>query len=95
MPKTFVSPVILKIFRIRSWCRPDPASRHAAAPLQAVSQRPEAGGAGEPGLVQVDDELAAALAGQVDERLTQPRRGAGTGLVLGGDGLGAVPAVVT
>src|SRR5690348_15026426 len=43
-------------------------------PPQAPDQHPEAGGVEEPDLVQVDDELVAALADQVDEQLPQPRR---------------------
>src|SRR5205823_12121231 len=38
-------------------------------PPQAPDQHPEAGGVEEPDLVQVDDELVAALADQVDEQL--------------------------
>ena len=68
MPKTSVSPVTFKIFRIR--CCVQTRSERAVVgphPLQAPDQYPEAGGAGEPDLAQVDDELVAALADQVDE----------------------------
>ena len=44
-------------------------------PLQAPDQYPEAGRVEEPDLVQVDDELVAALADQVDEQLPESRRG--------------------
>src|SRR6267378_7915654 len=56
-------------------CRPDPASRRGPAPASGPDQHPEAGGVEEPDLVQVDDELVAARADQVDEQLPQPRRG--------------------
>src|SRR5436190_1622351 len=64
-------------------------------PLQAPDQYPEAGGVEEPDLAQVDDELVAALAGQVDEQLPEPRRGIHIDLALHVDDLDAVPGVVT
>src|SRR6266568_6767884 len=64
-------------------------------PPQAPDQHPEAGGVEEPDLVQVDDELVAALADQVDEQLTQPRRGIHIDLALHVDDLNAVLVVVT
>ena len=64
-------------------------------PLQAADQHPQAGGVEEPDLVQVDDELVAVLAGQIDEQLTQPRRGVDIDLALDVDDLDAVLAVVT
>src|SRR5207247_8141062 len=59
-------------------------------PLQAPDQHPEAGGVEEPDLVQVDDELVVALADQVDEQLTQPRRRIDIDLALDVDDLDAV-----
>ena len=59
-------------------------------PLQAADQHPEAGGVEEPDLLQVDDELVAVLADQVDEQLTQPRRGIDIDLALDVDDLDAV-----
>ena len=47
-----------------------------AHPLQAPDQHPEAGGVEEPDLLQVDDELVAALADLVDEQLGRRTRGA-------------------
>jgi hypothetical protein len=41
-------------------------------PPQAPAQYPEAGGVEEPDLVQVEDELAAAHADQVDEQPRSP-----------------------
>ena len=64
-------------------------------PPQAPDQHPEAGGVEEPDLVQVDDELVAALADQVDEQLPQPRRGIHIDLALHVDDLDAVLGVVT
>ena len=64
-------------------------------PLQAADQHPQAGGAGEPDLLQVDDEPVAVLAGQIDEQLTQPRRGVDIDLALDVDDLDAVLVVVT
>src|SRR2546421_8895965 len=64
-------------------------------PLQAPDQHPEAGGVEEPDLVQVDDELAAALADQVDEQLPQPRRRIHIDLAPDVDDLDAVLDVVT
>jgi hypothetical protein len=64
-------------------------------PLQAAGQHPQPGGAEEPDLVQVDDELVVVLAGQIDEQLTQPRRGVDIDLALDVDDLDAVLGVVT
>jgi hypothetical protein len=64
-------------------------------PPQAPDQHPEAGGVEEPDLVQVDDELVAARADQVDEQLTQPRRGVDVDLAPHVDDLDAVLGVVT
>src|SRR5436190_7451854 len=64
-------------------------------PPQAPDQHPEAGGVEEPHLVQVDDELVAALADQVDEQLPQPRRGILIDLALHVDDLNAVLGLVT
>src|SRR5208337_3539598 len=64
-------------------------------PLQAPDQHPEAGGVQEPDLVHVDDELVVVLADQIDEQLTQPRRGVDIDLALDVDDLDAVLAVVT
>src|ERR1700751_1819514 len=64
-------------------------------PLQAPDQHPEAGGVEEPDLVQVDDELVAARADQVDEQLPEPRRGIHVDLALYVDDLNAVRGVVT
>jgi len=64
-------------------------------PLQAAGQHPQAGGVEEPDLVQVDDELVVVLAGQIDEQLTQPRRGVDIDLALDVDDLDAVLGVVT
>src|SRR5690348_8695336 len=64
-------------------------------PLQAPDQYPEAGGVEEPDLVQVDDELVAARADQVDEQLPQPRRRIHIDLALHVDDLDAVRGVVT
>ena len=96
MPKTFVSPVILKIFSIRS-CVQNQVQRAVVRPhpLQAADQHPQAGGVEEPGLLQVDDELVVVLAGQIDEQLAQPRRGVDIDLALDVDDLDAVFAVVT
>ena len=96
MPKTLVSPVIRKIFRIRS-CVQTRSSEPSCARtrFRPPASTPEAGGAGEPGLVHVDHELVAVLAGQIDEQLTQPRRGIDIDLALDVDDLDAVLAVVT
>src|SRR6516225_7924670 len=96
MPKTSVSPVIFKIFRIRC-CVADQIQRAVVGPhpLQPPDQYPEAGGVEEPDLVQVDDELVAALADQVDEQLPEPRRGIDIDLALHVDDLDAVLGVVT
>jgi hypothetical protein len=96
MPKTSVSPVIRKIFRIRC-CVQTRSSEPSWArhPLQAPDQHPEAGGVEEPDLVQVDDELVAALADQVDEQLPQPRRRIHIDLALHVDDLDAILGVVT
>jgi hypothetical protein len=64
-------------------------------PPQAPDQHPEAGGVEEPDLVQVDDELVVGLADQIDEQLTQPRRGIDIDLALDVDDLSAVLVVVT
>src|SRR6266487_4359519 len=64
-------------------------------PPQAPDQHPEAGGVEEPDLVQVDDELVAALADQIDEQLTQPRRRIHIDLAPDVDDLDAVLGVVT
>src|SRR5436190_19845588 len=64
-------------------------------PLQAPDQHPEAGGVEEPDLVQVDDELVAARADQVDEQLPQPRRRIHVDLALHVDDLDVVRVVVT
>src|SRR5436190_23690597 len=64
-------------------------------PAQAPDQHPEAGGVEEPDLAQVDDELVAALADQVDEQLPQPRRRVHIDLALHVDDLDAVLVVVT
>src|SRR6266513_2054811 len=64
-------------------------------PPQAPDQHPEAGGVEEPHLVQVDDELVAALADQVDEQLTQPRRRIHIDLAPDVDDLDTVLGVVT
>ncbi len=63
-------------------------------PLQAADQHPQAGGVEEPDLLQVDDELVVVLADQIDEQLTQPRRGVDVDLALDVDDLDAVLAVV-
>src|SRR5512146_2437345 len=96
MPKTFVSSVILKIFRICSWVQTrssEPSGGRTRFRPPASTPRPAE--PGNPGLVQVDDGPAAGLGGQVGEQLTRPRRGAGTSLALDGDDLDAVLAVVT
>ena len=67
----------------------------APHPLQAPDQYSEAGGVEEPDLVQVDDELVAALGDQVDEQLPQPRRRIHIDLALHVDDLDAVLGVVT
>src|SRR5690348_1940094 len=64
-------------------------------PLQAPDQHPEAGGVEEPDLIQVDDELVAAPADQVDEQLPEPRRGIHIDLALHVDDLNAVLGMVT
>jgi hypothetical protein len=64
-------------------------------PLQAAGQHPQPGGAEEPDLVQVDDELVVVLTGQIAEQLTQPRRGVDIDLALDVDDLDAVLGVVT
>src|SRR5215468_6450440 len=72
--------------------RADQVQRAVAGPhpLQAPDQHPEAGGVEEPDPAQVDDELVAALADQVDEQLPQPRRGIHIDLALHVDDLDAV-----
>src|SRR5580765_3999337 len=64
-------------------------------PPQAPDQYPQAGGVEEPDLIQVDDELVAALADQVDEQLPQPRRRIDIDLAPHVDDLDTVPGVVT
>ena len=59
-------------------------------PVQAADQHPQAGGVEESDLVQVDDELVAVRACQIDEQLTQPRRGVDVDLALDVDDLDAV-----
>ncbi len=63
-------------------------------PLQAPDQHPQAGGIEEPDLLQVDDKLVVVLADQIDEQLTQPRRGVDIDLAPDVDDLDAVFAVV-
>src|SRR5215470_3711639 len=77
--------------------RADQVQRAVAGPhpLQAPDQHPEAGGVEEPDPAQVDDELVAALADQVDEQLPQPRRGVDIDLAPHVDDLNAVLGVVT
>src|SRR4029077_6645994 len=75
--------------------RPDPASRRGPAPASGPDQYPQVGGVEEPDLVQVDDELVAAPADQVDEQLPQPRRRIDIDLALHVDDLEAVRGVVT
>src|SRR6266487_3131949 len=96
MPKTSVSPVIRKIFRIRCCVQTRSSEPSwARTRFRPPDQYPEAGGVEEPDLVQVDDELAAALADQVDEQLPQPRRRIHIDLALHVDDLDAVLGVVT
>ena len=64
-------------------------------PLQAPDQHPEAGGVEELHLVHVDDELVVVLADQIDEQLTEPRRGIDIDLAPAVDDLDAVLVVVT
>src|SRR5882757_9635967 len=64
-------------------------------PLQAPDQHPEASGVEEPDLLQVDDDLVVALADQIDEQLTQPRRRVDIDLAPDVDDLDAVLAGVT
>ena len=64
MPKTFVSPVILKIFGIGSCVQ----TRSSDPSCAEQGDSAEADGVEEPDLVQVDDELVAVLVGQIDER---------------------------
>jgi hypothetical protein len=91
MPKTSVSPVIFKIFRIRCRVQTRSSEPSCARTRFSPDQHPEAGGVEEPDLVQVDDELVAALADQVDEQLPQPRRRIHIDLALHVDDLEAVP----
>ena len=96
MPKTLVSPVIRKIFSIRS-CMQNQVQRAVVRPhpLETSYQHPEAGGVEELNLVHVDDELVVVLAGQIDEELTEPRRGIDIDLAFDVDDLDAVLVVVT
>src|SRR5438132_651946 len=68
---------------------------YSGRPQYGCLRSPTAGGVEEPDLVQVDDELVAARADQVDEQLPQPRRGIHIDLALHVDDLDAVRGVVT
>src|SRR5690348_16682648 len=96
MPKTSVSPVIRRIFRIRGRVQTrssEPSRARTRLRPPTSTQRPAE--SRNPTLVQVDDELAAALDGQAGEQLPQPRRGIDIDLALHVDDLDAIRGVVT
>ena len=96
MPKTFVSPVILKIFSIRSCVQTRSREPSCARTrFRPPTSTPEAGGVEELDLLQVDDELVVVLVDQIDEQLTEPRRRVDIDLALDVDDLDAVLVVVT
>jgi hypothetical protein len=88
--------VIFKIFTIRAWVQTRSSEPSwARTRLRPPTSTPRPVESRNPTLVQVDDELAAARADQVDEQLTQPRRGVDIDLAPHVDDLDAVPGVVT
>jgi len=95
MPKTCVSPVIRKIFSIRS-CVQTRSSEPSCARtrFRPPTSTPEAGGVEELNLVHVDNELVVVLADQIDEQLTEPRRRVDIDLAPDVDDLDAVLVVV-
>src|SRR4029077_3617635 len=96
MPKTSVSPAIFKIFRIRACVQTRSSEPSwARTRFRPPTSTPRPVESRNPTFVQVDDELAAALADQVDEQLPQPRRRVHIDLALHVDDLDAVRGAVT
>src|SRR6266513_1591337 len=96
MPKTCVSPVIFKIFRIRCCVQTRSSEPSwARTRLRAPTSTPRPVESRNPTLSRLTTSWVAARADQVDEQLPQPRRRIHIDLALHADDLDAVLGVVT
>ncbi len=95
MPKTFVSPVIRKILRMRSCVQTRSSESVVGADaLEATDEYAQAGGVEELHLLHVHHELVVTVVNKVDEKLTQPRGGIDVDLALDVDDLDPVRRVM-